>query len=234
MTEKFHEKLNDLKEEVIKMGNLAKKMLKESVLALKDLDEKKAKWVNDNKTDIADMDDNIEKKAFMLIALYQPMAKDMREIACILKLITYLTRIGRYGKDIANIVKHFEDEKHVRKLVDIPHMADLVCSMVDDALKTFKDGKLSRFNDFIDREEDVDELRYSIFREALSYMLEDPKVIKRCTNYIMVSRYLERCADHACKMAEKIFYMETGERVEIDCREETSKACFTGIKNNAK
>jgi len=234
MTEKFHEKLNDLKEEVIKMGNLAKKMLKESVLALKDLDEKKAKWVNDNKTDIADMDDNIEKKAFMLIALYQPMAKDMREIACILKLITYLTRIGRYGKDIANIVKHFEDEKHVRKLVDIPHMADLVCSMVDDALKTFKDGKLSRFNDFIDREEDVDELRYSIFREALSYMLEDPKVIKRCTNYIMVSRYLERCADHACKMAEKIFYMETGERVEIDCREETSKACFTGVKYNAK
>jgi len=234
MTEKFHEKLNDLKEEVIKMGNLSQKMLKESVVALKDLDEKKAKWVNDHKTDIADMDDNIEKKAFMLIALYQPMAKDMREIACILKLITYLTRIGRYGKDIAKIVKHFEDEKHVRKLVDIPHMADIVCSMIEDALKVFKNGKLSLFNDFIDREEDVDELRYSIFREALSYMMEDPKVIKRCTDYIMVARYLERCADHACKMAEKIFYMETGERVEIDCREETSKACFTGVKNNAK
>ncbi len=234
MVEKFHEELDNLKDEVIKMGNLSKKMLKESVISLKEIDEKKAKSVISHKIDIADMDNKIEKRAFRLIALYQPMAKDMREIACILKLITYLTRIGRYGKDIAKIVKHFEHDKHVRKLVDIPHMADLVCSMVDDALKTFKDGKLSRFNDFIDREEDVDELRYSIFREALSYMMEDPKVIKRCTDYIMVARYLERCADHACKMAEKIFYMETGERVEIDCREETSKACFTGVKNNGK
>ncbi len=234
MVEKFHDELDDLKDEVIKMGNLSKKMLKESVKALKEIDEKKAKWVITHKIDIADMDNKIEKKAFRLIALYQPMAKDMREIACILKLITYLTRIGRYGKDIAKIVKNFEHDTHVRKLVDIPHMSDLVCSMVDDSLKTFKDGKLSRFNDFIDREEDVDELRYSIFREALSYMMEDPKVIKRCTDYIMVARYLERCADHACKMAEKIFYMETGERVEIDCREETSKACFTGVKNNGK
>ncbi len=234
MVEKFHVELEELKDEVIEMGNLARKMLKESVVALKDLDEERAKWVNDNKTKIADMDNNIEKKAFRLIALYQPMAKDMRQIACILKLITYLTRVGRYGKDIAKIVKHFENDEHVRKLVDIPHMADIVCSMVDDALRVFKKGDLKLFNDFIDREEDVDELRYSIFREALSYMMEDPKVIKRCTDYIMVARYLERCADHACKMAEKIFYMETGERVEIDCREETSKACFTGVANNGK
>ncbi len=232
MVEKFHDELERLKEEVINMGNLSKKMLKESIVGLKDLDEKKAKWVIDHKIDIADYDDKIEADAFRLIALYQPMAKDMREIACILKLITYLTRIGRYGKDIAKIVKHFEKDKHVRKLVDIPHMADIVCSMIDDAMKVFKTGDIKLFNDFIDREEDVDELRYSIFREALSYMMEDPKVIKRCMDYIMVARYLERCADHACKMAEKIFYMETGNRVEIDCREETSKACFTGVKNN--
>jgi len=232
MVEKFHEELDDLKDNVIEMGNLSKQMLKQSVIALKELDEEKAKWVNDQKTKLADMDNNIEKKAFRLIALYQPMARDMREIACILKLITYLTRVGRYGKDIAKIVKHFEKEKHVRKLVDIPHMSDIVCSMVDDALNVFKNGDLTLFNDFIDREEDVDELRYSIFRESLSYMMEDPKVIKRCTDYIMVSRYLERCADHACKMAEKIFYMITGQRVEIDCREETSKTCFTGVKPN--
>jgi phosphate transport system protein len=229
MVGKFHDELKTLKEEVVKMGYLSKKMLQESILSLKDIDEQRAKWVIDHKADIADMDDKIEAEAFQLIALYQPMAKDMREIACILKLITYLTRVGRYGKDIAKIVKNFEKDQHVRKLVDIPHMSDIVCSMIDDALEVFENGDLSLFNDFIDREEDVDELRYSIFREALSYMMEDPKVIKRCMDYIMVARYLERCADHACKMAEKIFYMETGQRVEIDCREETSKACFTGV-----
>jgi len=234
MVEKFHEELDECKQEVIKMGNLSKKMLKTSVEALKERDMKKANWVLNHKSDIADMDDKIESEAFRLIALYQPMAKDMREIACILKLITYLTRIGRYGKDIANIAKNFEKKKHVRKLVNFPYMSEIVCSMLDDALKVFKNGKLSLFNDLIDREEDVDELRYSIFRQALSYMREDPTVIKRCTDYIMVARYLERCADHVCKMAEKIYYMETGERVEIDCRDETSKACFTGVKNNGK
>ena len=230
MAGKFHDELDMLKKEVIKMGNLSKKMLKESVISLKEVDEKKAKWVISKKAKIADYDDKIEAEAFRLIALHQPMAKDMREIACILKLITYITRIGRYGKDIAKIVKHFEKEGHVKKLVDIPYMADIVCGLVNDALKVFKNGDIKLFNDFIDREEDVDELRFSIFRECLTYMMEDPKVIKRCTDYIMVSRYLERCGDHACKMAEKIFYMETGERVEIDCREETSKACFKGIK----
>jgi phosphate transport system protein len=155
------------------------------------------------------------------------MAVDLREIACILKMITYLTRIGRYGKDIARLITDFEEKGHVKKLVSIPHMADLVISMIDDALYAFETKDISRFKDFVEREQTVDELRYSIFRECLSYMLEDPKVITRCMHYTMVSRYLERCGDHACKMSEKIYYMVTGERVEIDCSSETAKACLT-------
>lgn len=232
MVEKFHKELEQVKKEVIKMGNLAKDMLQKSVKALKDQDKELANWVLANKVKIADMDDTIEDKTLRLIALYQPMARDMREIACILKMITYLTRIGRYGKDIAQLVEEFRDQKHVKKLVSIPHMSDIVCGMIDDALVAFETGDVSKFNDFVDREDTVDELRYSIVRECLSYMMEDPKVIKRCTNYMMIARYLERCADHACKMAEKIYYMVTGERVEIDCREETSKACFIGVKKD--
>jgi phosphate transport system protein len=232
MVEKFHKELKEVKKDVEKMGYLSKEMLQKSVKALKNRDIELAKWVILQKAKLADFDDNIEKKTFRLIALYQPMAKDMREIACILKMITYIARIGRYGKDIARITEELRSKPHVKKLVSLPHMSDIVCSMIDDALKTFDDGGLTRFNNFIDRENDVDELRYSIFRECLSYMMEDPKVIRRCTDYVMVARYLERCGDHACKMAEKITYMITGERVEIDCREETSKACFTGVKKD--
>ena len=114
-------------------------------------------------------------------------------------------------------------------MVSIPHMAEIVEGMIDDALSAFETADIKKFNDYIDRETTVDELRYSIFRECLSYMMEEPKVITRCTNYIMIARYLERCGDHACKIAEKIIYMVTGERVEIDCREETSKRCFVGV-----
>lgn len=230
MVEKFHVELNQTKKDVDAMGHLAKEMLSKSVEALKEIDIEKANWVISNKGKLANMDDDIEQKALRLMALYQPMAGDLREIACILKLITYLNRIGRYGKDIAKLVVEFEKNGHVKKLVSLPHMAELVTSMINDALYAFETGDISRFNDFIDRETTVDELRYSIFRECLTYMMEDPSVITRCTYYIIIARYLERCGDHACKMAEKIVYMATGERVEIDCREESSKTCFTGLK----
>jgi phosphate transport system protein len=232
MVEKFHDELKDVKKDLEEMGHLAKGMLKKSIKALKEQDNKLADEVISKKYRIADMDDEIERKAFRLIALYQPMAKDLREIACVLKMNTYLTRIGRYGKDIAKIAKDLSDKPHAKKLVSIPHMHKIVEGMIDDAIKAFETKDLTLFNDFVDREDDVDELRYSIFRECLSYMMEDPKVIKQCTQYIIIARYLERCADHACKMAEKIVYMTTGERVEIDCREETSKSCFTGITEN--
>jgi len=230
MVEKFHIELKQTKKDVDKMGHLAKDMLSKSVEALIDIDKQKADWVVSNKFKLADMDDKIEDKTLRLIALYQPMASDLREIACILKMITYLNRIGRYGKDIAKLVYEFEKTGHVKKLVSLPHMSEIVTGMINDALYAFETGDISKFNDFINRETTVDELRYSIFRECLSYMMEDPTVITRCTYYIMIARYLERCGDHACKIAEKIIYMVTGERVEIDCREETSKTCFTGVK----
>jgi len=230
MVEKFHTELEDLKKDVIKMGNLSKWMLQKSVEALREIDQDKANQVISKKIQIADMDDKIEDRTLRLITLYQPMASDMRTIACILKMITYLNRIGRYGKDIAKFVCEFEKTGHVKKLVSIPHMAEIVNGMINDALTAFEKKDATIFNDFSDREETVDDLRYSIFRECLSYMMEDPKVITRCTYYIMIARYLERCADHACKIAEKIIYMINGQRVEIDCREETSKACFVGVK----
>ena len=232
MVEKFHDELEILKKDVINMGDLAKEMLQKSAESLKDLDEEKAEWVLSKKGQIADMDDDIEERTLRLITLYQPMASDMRQIACILKMITYLNRIGRYGKDIAKIVEGWGDKRHVKKLVSIPYMAGIVCNMIDDAMNAFETKDISRFNDFSDRDDEVDELRYSIFRECLSYMMEDPKVITRCTNYIMVARYLERCADHACKMAEKIYYMVTGQRVEIDHSEDTAKSSLrNGVKD---
>jgi phosphate transport system protein len=215
MTGKFHDEVEKLKENVLKMGYLATDMLSSSTEALKSRDKKLAESVYKKKDKLADMDEKLEEKAFQLIALYQPMAKNMRTIACCLKIITYLARIGRYGKDISKIALEIMDKPHVSKLVSIPQMNKMVCSMVEDALKAFKTEDLSLISKFSERDDDVDSLRYSIFRECITYMMEDPKKIERCAQYMMVARYLERCADHSCKMAEKIHYMVTGERIEI-------------------
>ena len=215
MVEKFHEELKKLKKEVVEMGDLAKEMLSNAVEALRDRNKEVASQVIEKKKKIADMDERIEQDALRLIALYQPMARDMRKIACVLKMITYLTRVGRYGKDIAKVAIELADQPHIARLVEIPHMADMVCSMIEDALKAFENEDVSLIKDFEERDSEIDALRYSIFRECITYMMEDAKNITRCMHYAMVARYLERCADHACKMAEKINYMVTGERKEI-------------------
>jgi len=215
MGSKFDEQLKKIKGDVIELGELAQRMLKDSIVALESQDVKLANKVYTDKKKLMKMDDDIEHRCLQAISMYQPMAKDMRVIGASLKLITYLTRIGRYGKDIAKFVKELADKTHIAKLVSIPHMGEIVDSMISDALIAYRSEQSVDIRSFVDRDDDVDSLRDSIFRESLTYMMEDDKNIKRCMYYIMVARYLERCADHACKISEKVNYMVTGKRVEI-------------------
>jgi len=216
LTEKFHEELAQLKDKVDDMGELAKDMLETSIKALREQDVELANSVIAKCKTIMALDHTIEDETLKLITLNQPMASDMRLIATILKLITYITRIGRYGNDIAKVAIDLSEEAHIGKLVSLPQMSGLVCSMIDDALLAFKHQDLKYISNFQEREDTIDAMRYSIYREGISYMMENPKYITRCTQYILIARYLERCGDHACKMAEKIHYMVTGEHEEID------------------
>ncbi|MCK5112077.1 MAG: phosphate signaling complex protein PhoU [Thermoplasmatales archaeon] len=215
MRSKFDEQLKKIKDDVVELGELAQRMLKDSIVALENQDVKLAAKIYTDKKKLMKMDDDIEHRCLQAISMYQPMAKDMRVIGASLKLITYLTRIGRYGKDIAKFVKELADKTHIAKLVSIPHMGEIVDSMISDALIAYRTEQSVDIRSFVDRDDDVDSLRDSIFREALTYMMEDNKNIKRCMYYIMIARYLERCADHACKISEKVNYMVTGKRVEI-------------------
>jgi phosphate transport system protein len=215
MAEKFHSELKNLRTETLEMAHLGRFMLRTAVDALIRQDPELAESVIVRKGEIHDLEVRLEEHCYHLIALYQPMAKDMRTIACTLKVISASLRIGRYGKVIAKIVKELADRPHIANLMSIPHMADLAIDMVDDAITAYESDDLTLIKDFSARDDTVDALRHSIFREGITYMMEDPKNISRCTHYIMVARYLERCADHACKIAENVHYMETGERIEI-------------------
>jgi phosphate transport system protein len=215
MVEKFHKELDVLKKNVLKMGDLAGGMLCGSVESLKNLDVEQAESVITKKKELATMNLKLEEDSLRLIALYQPMARDMRTIACCLKMLIDLNRIGRYGKDIAKITKDIYPGPHIKKIITLPQMNEIVCKMVNDALTAFTTGDLSLIKDFSERDDIVDAHRYSVFRECISYMMEDPKNITICTNYILAARYLERCGDHACEMAEEIHYMVTGKRIEL-------------------
>jgi len=216
MVEKFHSELDMLKEHTLEMGTLSRTMLQMSIRALKSQDLDLAAWVMSRRDNLTTLDDSIEEDALRLMALYQPMAKDLRTIACTLKVITYLTRIGIYGKDIAVVVNKASGMPPVPGLFDIPKMTRIVCGMVDAGLKAYATDSISSIEAIGKRDDEVDALFFSTFQDCIAAMTEDPKKIPVCTNYILVARYLERCGDHACKMAEKVHYMVTGERIEIE------------------
>lgn len=215
MTDTFHEEIRSLQEKVLTLGIFAEGMLKDSLEALEKRDPALAETIKARKKDLTHQVNQLEDEIFQMIALYQPVARDMRILVCSLTLITSSERIGRYGKDIANIARDLSPQPVLPGQMSIPHMGDLVIQMIDDSLQAFRTENLSPIEKHSQRDDIIDALRKTIFRESLTHMMEDQKYITLCVNYGMVARYLERCADHACKMAEKIHYLVTGERIEI-------------------
>ena len=216
MTEKFHTELEELRGDLLSMADMAESMLECSVEALKAQDTDLADRVIAQKNEIREWNYRIEDRCIQLITLHQPVARDMRMLFCILKISSALERVGRYGKDIANVVHYTAETPHLAHLLSIPLMSVMVNEMVANAITAFREEDASLLSDYTVRDDEVDALGHSIFRECITYMLEDPATITRCMNYVMVARYLERSGDHACKMAELVTFMVTGKRAEFE------------------
>jgi phosphate transport system protein len=215
MVEKFVGELDALKAEIPKFGTVAIGMLEDSIKALKHQDVRLAEEIRGRKANLAAKHTHIEEEALRILALYQPMARDLRVIACINQMNYSLYRVGRIGWDIAKLSIYVADQPFIENLQNIFHMGDLVAAMLRDVMEAYGSKDVSSLIELSARDDVVDNLRSSIFRECLTYMMEDNRNIPRCIDYISVSRHLERAGDHACLIAEKIYYMNTGERVEI-------------------
>ncbi|MFW6304956.1 MAG: phosphate signaling complex protein PhoU [Candidatus Saliniplasma sp.] len=210
----YHVELKELKKMVEEMGDLSSQAISLAIDSLVELDRDKIEEVKELDKKIYAYDRHIEKKGLKLIALQAPVAKDLRLIGTCLKIITDLDRIGRYSEDIVNVSKRMLGKKHMKKLVSIPHMANITIDMVDMAVDSFMEEDESYLDRIYDYEDKVDALYDEIFREVLTYMMEDKGTITHGTQYILVIRYLERIADHACNIVDRVVYMETGERIE--------------------
>lgn len=215
MLKKFRQQLTEFKGDVIKMGRLSHEMLENAVKSIMEGDMELAKDVISKKELIHQMDNELEEKALHMLTLYTPVAKDMRTLAALLKVITYLTRVGRYAKDIAVIEVDLFDEQRFRCIGNIPRISELTLSMIDDALKALETEDLGLIENFTQRDDEIDDLRFESFKKSVEYMREDSNGINECANYLMITRYLERCADHACKIAEKTHYLVKGQRKTI-------------------
>lgn len=216
----FNQEMEQLDRDVSQMASLAREAIEKAVRCIISKDPTLKGEVERLDKEIYHMEQIIEKRCLDLIALHAPVAGDLRTVSTCLKVITDLDRIGRYASDIVEVYdmlaldNGIDRSDRVSRSVSIPQMAELVVRMVEDATDSFirRDDRAAR--ELFDRDDRVDQLYDLNFRAVITYMIEDPRRITVGTHVILVCRYLERIADHACNIGERVVYMVTGERMD--------------------
>ena len=214
--EAYHKDLHKLREDIISMGNLVGRTIGDAVLSLKNRDVKMAQKGIDTDNDIDALDHSIEENCMRLLALQQPMARDLRLIISVLKMSIDLERMGDLALEIAVITKMTANVPPVKPLIDIPRMAEICQKMLADTMIAFENKDIELAKAVAKRDDEIDMLFDQIRRELISYMIEDPKKITGAQHLTFVARYLERIGDHITNLCENVVFMVTGERVELN------------------
>lgn len=212
----FHEELESLEQSLLAMGGLVSQAVRDSVTALKDLNQSLAEQVIERDDQLDDMQVEIENRCLRLIALQQPMAGDLRTIGTVLKMVTDLERMGDHAVDIARTALKLSGETLIKPLIDIPRLGEIAQEMLGIGLRAFVDRDAELAQTLADRDDDVDHLYSQIFRELLVLMIEDPSTIRQATQLLFVAQSLERVADHITNIGEWTIYMVTGERRDLN------------------
>ena len=212
----FDQELQKLEDSVVEMAELAKSSVDAAVESLKKKDIKLAEKAIDIEEELDKRSLDIENACMRLTALQQPVAKDLRFIASMLKISDVLERIGDYAAKIAKITIRTKDKPLVKPLIDIPKMAELSKEMIDIDIKAIRTKNVSGLEKKLSERDDViDSLYEQIYRELLTMMFERPQIISDATDLIFVGRNLERIGDLACKVANRTIYMVEGRRALI-------------------
>jgi phosphate transport system protein len=202
--------LKDLKEKLLLMGGSVESQIQEAVQALTDRDSERAIRVVENDLPVNRLDVEIDENCLRLLALHQPTAGDLRFITTAMKISTELERMSDLAENIAERAIELNREPQLKPYIDIPRMANWTIQMVKECLDAFvnRDAELARK---VCRDDDViDDLTEQLFRELVSFMLEDPRTITRAIRLTFVGKYFERIADHATNVGELVVYMVEG------------------------
>ena len=213
MTRHFHDELDALKQTLLAMGGLVEDQMRHAMQALVGRNDALASEVIERDRQVNAYDVEVDAQCVELLALHQPAAGDLRFITTAMKIVTDLERIGDQAVNIAQRVIELNREPQLKPYIDLPRMAARAQAMVKESLDAFvaRDTELARRVRAEDDE--VDALKEQIFRELLTFMMEDPRTIPRAIRLILISRCLERVADHATNIAEMVIYLVEGKMV---------------------
>ena len=203
----FQEELDRLKARLLEMGGMAEDRVRSAVKAIVDRDTSLVDTVLDGDGPINQLHIEIDSRCVKLLALHQPMAVDLRAILSAVKINTDLERVADLAINIAEAGRRYLDHPPVKELIDIPRMAEIAQGMLRDSLDSFVRRDTDLAQQVLDADDALDALKTQVFRELLTYMLQDPHTIEASLDLILVSRHLERIGDHATNIAEDVIFM---------------------------
>ena len=213
MKKHYREELGNLRETVLRMGGLVEQMTHRAIQALVERKIEMLAEVKSMETQVNQLHIDIDEICLEMIALRQPTAADLRFITAAMKINTDMERIGDQAINIAERTEFLLTVPPVKPLIDIPRMADIAKEMLRDALDAFVNGNVELAYATIAKDDHVDQLKDQVFRELLTYMMADQGTIQRSLDLILVSRHVERIADHATNICEDVIFMVMGKDV---------------------
>ena len=205
--------LAHLRTVILEMGGLVEDQIVQAVRALSERDDSLARLTIDRDHSVNRIDVEVDELCIKLLALHQPAARDLRLITTALKITTDLERIGDLASHIAERAHELVDEEPVKAYVDLPRMAELARQMVHKSLDAFVAENDALALEVCTSDDDIDKLHEQLFRELLSFMVEDPTSISRAMRLLFVSKNLERIGDHATNIAEMVIFLVRGQSI---------------------
>ena len=209
----FREEFAQLKARLLEMGGLAEEEVRLAVKGLVERDNDLMTKVVRGDGPLNSLHIEIDNRCFMLLALHQPVAADLRTIVSTVKINTDLERVGDLAVNIAEAAQRYAQHPPVKRLIDIPQMARVAQSMLRDSLDAFVRRDTDLAEHVLNEDDKLDDLKTQIFRELLTYMLQDPSTIQPALDLILISRHLERIGDHATNIAEDVIFIVSAKDV---------------------
>ncbi|MFW5711543.1 MAG: phosphate signaling complex protein PhoU [bacterium] len=212
----FCEAINRLNNDILKMGTLVEEAMQNAMHALKTKDYELAGKTIDNDEKINQLELEIQDKLTVLIATEQPVARDLRHIITSLKVVTQLERMGDHAVHIAKSAIRLKGEDYVKPLIDLPKMGEIGVQMLHEILSAFTECDDKRAQQIAEMDDEIDNLNNQVWRELITYMMEDSSLIRQVTSLLFVCRWLERFGDHVTNISEWIVYDATGAHTELN------------------
>ncbi|MFQ6100407.1 MAG: phosphate signaling complex protein PhoU [Anaerolineae bacterium] len=213
--ESFDRELTELRDNIFHLGKMTETAIELAIQALKEQDKDAARQVVAGDEKINTRRYDIEEQCLRLIATQQPTAGDLRAIIAAIHIVTELERMGDHASGIAELAIRLADQPHLKPLIDLPRMAEIDQEMIRASLEAYLKYDPDLAFETAKRDTEIDGLYDQVYRELLTYMLEDPKNITRATYLLWVTHNLERIADRVTNICERVIFMSTGEFKEL-------------------